>query len=255
MLIKLLGKYVKFVVVFAIIGCVGVLAYLTIREIFVEDTTKVIVYEIGEPAKLENQSNPYLPRGHSRNKGDKTTETSGSSITSDTHLTYLDTGDVEGLDEGGEANLGTQDLEDLSADPQISAEGTLQNRQKYSNVKGYIVDRDELVRRFGDIPQVHTAYEYLQQGLMGEEKTVEEEITGIEALKYLYPELHTPAHEEFLQALKEDRVTFIGQSSSPDLYDALKALEGATLSPEMYEALKEGRLPLYRHQSKHERRF
>ena len=238
MLTKLLGKYVKFVVVFAIIGCVGVVVYLTIRDIFVEDTT-VTVYEVGEPVKPENHSNPHLASEHSRNQGAKTTETRGSSISSDAHLTYLDTGDVEGSDDSGEADLNTYDVEDSSADPQISAEGTLQNRQKYSHVQGYIVDRDELIRKFGDIPQVHTAYEYLRKGSMGEEKTVEEEIAGIEALKYLYPELHTPTHEEFLQALKEGRVTFMASSRSPDLYEALKALEGTTVSLEMYEALIE----------------
>ena len=238
MLKKLLGKYVKFVVVFAIIGCVGVVAYLTIRRVFVQDTTKVTVYEIGEPVKPENQLNPYLTRGHSRNQGTKTTETSGSSISSDTHPTNLDTMGVDCFEENeGGSNLGTQDSENSSAEPQISAEGTLQNQQKYSSVKGYIVDRDELVRRFGNIPQVHTAYEYLRKGSMGEEKTVEEEIAGIEALNYLYPELHTRAHEEFLQALKNGRTTYIGSSSSPDLYDAIKSLEGTTISYERLEAL------------------
>ena len=236
MLIKPSGKYVKFVVVFAIIGCVGFVAYLTIREVFVEDTT-VTVYEVGEPVKPENQSNTYLLHGHLRNQGAKTTETSASAISSDTHLTNRDTGEVEGLDDSGEADLDTQDVEDSSADPQIPAEGTPQNRQKYSHVRGYIVDRDELVRRFGNIPQVHTAYEYLRKGSMGEEKTVEEEIAGIEALEYLYPELHTPALEGFLQALKSGRTTYIGSTSSPDFYEALKALEGTTISHEMYEAL------------------
>ena len=239
MLIKPSDKYVKFVVVFAIIGCVGFVAYLTIREVFVEDTT-VTVYEVGEPVKPENDSNPHLSSRYSRNQGLKTTETSGSFISSDTHLTNRDTGEVEGLDDSGEADLDTQDVENSSADPQIPAEETLQNRQKYSHVQGYIVDREELIRRFGDIPQVHTAYKYLRKASKGEEKTIEEEIAGIEALKYLYPELHTPAHEEFLQALKEGRVTFIASSRERDLYEALKALEGTTISHEMYEALIEG---------------
>jgi hypothetical protein len=175
-----------------------------------------------------------LASEHSRNQGAKTTETSGSSISSDTHLTNLDTGDVEGSDDSGEADLNTYDVEDSSADPQISAEGTLQNRQKYSHVRGYIVDLDELIRRFGDIPQVHAAYEYLRKVSMGEEKTIEEEIAGIEALKYLYPELHTPPLEELLQGLKEGRTTLI----SREMFETL--LEGATLSHEMYEALMEG---------------
>lgn len=232
MLIKPSGKYVKFVVAFAIIGCVGFVAYLTIREVFVEDTT-VTIYEVGLPVKPEKDSNAHLASGHWRNQRPTTTETSGSSISSDTHLTNRDTGEVEGLDDSGEADLDTQDVEDFSADPEIPAEGTLKIRQKYSHVQGYIVDRDELIRRFGDIPKVHTAYEYLRKASTGEEKTIEEEMAGIEALKYLYPELHTPIHEAFLQALKERRVTFISKGM-------FQALEGTTtISPEMYEALME----------------
>lgn len=246
MRIRTLSKYEKFVVVFAIIGCVGAAAYLIVREMYVEDTT-ITVYEVGDPVKPEYHSNQHLANGHSRNRATKTTESSGNSITSETPLTNHYTGEVEGLDGSGKADFDPQDVEISSADPQVPAEGTPQNRLKYSHVQGYIVDRDELIRRFGNIPQVHTAYEYLRKASMGKEKTIKEEMAGIEVLKYLYPELHTPVHEEFLQALKEDRVIPIGRSTSPELYDAINALQGATLSPEMYEALKDGRLPLYGH--------
>ncbi len=246
MRIKSLSKYEKLVVVFAIIGFVGAAAYLIVREMYVEDTT-VTVYEVGDPIKPEYHSNRHLASGHSPNRATKTIESSGSSITSETPLTNDYTGEVEVLDGSGKADLAPQDVEISSADSYMPVEGSPQYRPKYSHVQGYIVDRDELVRRFGDFPQVHTAYEYLRKASMGKEKTTKEEIAGIEALKYLYPELHTPVHEEFLQALKEDRVIPIGQLTSPELFDAINALQGATLSPEMYEALKNGRLPLYGH--------
>jgi hypothetical protein len=74
---------------------------------------------------------------------------------------------------------------------------------------------------------VHTAYEYLIKGFSGEERTIKEKIAGIEALKYLYPELHTPAHEMFLQALKEGRVTFISEQE----WQALKEGKATSVSP------------------------
>lgn len=81
--------------------------------------------------------------------------------------------------------------------------------EKKSQVRGYESDLNVLIEKFGDIPQVHTAHKYLQKIIKGKERTVEDVIAGMEALKYLYPELHSPEEEAFLQLLKEGNVTFI----------------------------------------------
>ncbi len=140
MLIKHLGKYVKFVGVFVIVGFVGFLAYLMITGKSVENIT---VYEVTKPVKRESQPNSHLPSERSHNQGAQIAETSKSQTSedsesptlSDTHPTdaHLDTGDADGVDESEEASSDTHDVGDSSTSPQVSAvelrRQTLINRQ------------------------------------------------------------------------------------------------------------------------------
>lgn len=143
MLTKLLGKYVKFVVVFTILGFVGVLAYLMIRARFVEDTI-VTAYEIAKPVKRESYSNSHLPSGHSREQEAQTIETSkrqtaetnGSPTSSDTHQAdvHLNGVDIEEINQSRQVSSATPDVEDSGTTLQHSGEElrrqVLRNRQK-----------------------------------------------------------------------------------------------------------------------------
>ena len=139
MLTKISGKYVKFVVVLAAVGCVGFLAYLMITWKFGENTT---VTRYTMPVKRESQSNTGLPRSSPRSQGAQTvrskssqmSETSWHPTTPDTRSAggYLDTGDAESVSEREEVSSDASDVEDSSTTPQISAEAlrrqTLTNR-------------------------------------------------------------------------------------------------------------------------------
>ena len=129
MLTKISGKYVKFVVLLATVGCVGFLAYLMITWRFGENTT---VTRYTMPVKRESQSNTGLPRSSPRSQGAQTvrskssqmSETSEHPTTPDTRSAdeYLDTGDAESVSEREEVSSDASDVEDSSTTPQISAE-------------------------------------------------------------------------------------------------------------------------------------
>ena len=129
MLTKISGRYVKFVVLLATVGCVGFLAYLMITWRFGENTT---VTRYTMPVKRESQSNTGLPRSSPRSQGAQTvrskssqiSETSEHPTTPDTRSAdeYLDTGDAESVSEREEVSSDASDVEDSSTTPQISAE-------------------------------------------------------------------------------------------------------------------------------------
>ena len=48
--------------------------------------------------------------------------------------------------------------------------------------------RDQWIQMFGDIPQVHTLSEYMRKIYKRERMTIDEEIAGLEAAHYLFPE-------------------------------------------------------------------
>ena len=48
--------------------------------------------------------------------------------------------------------------------------------------------RDQWIQMFGDIPQVHAASEYMRKIYKRERMTIDEEIAGLEASHYLFPE-------------------------------------------------------------------
>lgn len=126
MFVKPSAKYVKFVAAFVILGFVGFLAYLIIRERFSENTT-VTRYEIAKPVKHESHSNPHLLSQRSRNQEAQTTETTETGefpALSENALTDKSPNaeNVEGIDENADVDIHALDTEDSSVPPQLSAE-------------------------------------------------------------------------------------------------------------------------------------
>ncbi len=134
-----------------------------------------------------------------------------------------------------EENLGTgsapenPDWADEEAHSSTSAQNQdpwkRMNSKKDSVVDGYHADLNTLIKQFGDTLEVRTAHTYMQKLVEGQERTIEEEISGMEVLKILYPELHTPAHESLLQFLKQTHaaggtITFISESNYEKLLNS-----------------------------------
>ena len=111
-----------------------------------------------------------------------------------------------------EKNIDTEDvLTDKDYDWRDDAANTpasVKKQDPWSLKKGpigstYNADLNVLIKQFGDTLEVRAAYAYLKKIVGGKDRTIEEEISGLEALKALYPELHTQEQESFLQVLKE----------------------------------------------------
>lgn len=137
---KLSAKYLKFIVLLAIVGFAGFLAYLVVASRFGENTT-VTRYML--PTKRKNPPTTNLSRSRPRSQGDQTIKfddirmpaTSESPTPSDMNQAedYLDVEDFLGLVELREVNSDTSDMEDSSTAPQLSTQDlqrrTLENRQ------------------------------------------------------------------------------------------------------------------------------
>ena len=135
------GRYVKLVVVLAIIGFVGSLAYLVIRVKSVKNLT-VTRYVL--PEKRESRPNTGLPSSSPRGQGTRTVGPKGSQIseadkrpiTPDTRSVDVnpDTGDKGGIRENAEVGADTSGVDNSGTTPQISAEElrrrTLETRQE-----------------------------------------------------------------------------------------------------------------------------
>jgi hypothetical protein len=59
--------------------------------------------------------------------------------------------------------------------------------------------RDQWIEMFGDIPQVHVASEYIRKAYKNERMTIDEQIAGLEASHYLFPD---GGHKQMLEMLK-----------------------------------------------------
>ena len=141
MLTKLSAKSLKFIVLLAIVGCVGFLAYLAITWKFSENTT-VTRYML--PTKRERPANKSLPRSSPHSQGTQTIKiddspmavTGKSSTSSDTYQAgeHLGAEEDQGLVEHGEVNSDASDVEDSGTAPQLSVDElrrrTLETRQR-----------------------------------------------------------------------------------------------------------------------------
>ena len=129
MLTNFLGNYVKLVVILAILGFVGSLAYLIIR---VKSVKSPAVRRYVLPEKRDNRPNIGLPSSKPRGHGAQTvgpkdsqiSEADGHPITPDTRSIDVnpDTRDEESVRENEEVKSDTSGSEDSSAAPKIPAE-------------------------------------------------------------------------------------------------------------------------------------
>ncbi len=63
--------------------------------------------------------------------------------------------------------------------------------------------RDSWIRMFGDIPEVHTASDYLRKTMKKERLTIDEVIAGLEASHYLFPKSGFNIRLEHYKSMKE----------------------------------------------------
>lgn len=172
MFVKFSGKYLKFVATFAILGFLGVFAYLVIRERFIENTT-VTVYEIATPANIVSQSNSNPFSAGSRERGvqigepnkRQSSEASESSTSSNTNLNDAQrhTPKAKGIDDRGEVSSNAQGVENSSNEPEISAEDLrrreLENRQSEILKQLEAMAREDGVIPPDDMPQAEELHE------------------------------------------------------------------------------------------------
>lgn len=157
MFTKISGKYVKFGVLLATVGCVGFLAYLMITWRFGENTT---ITRYVMPVKPESRPNTHLPGARPTNQGTWTVETA----TNQTHQTgeiptSPDTspananpgsGDAEHVNDIKTAKSDAHDIETSSTTPQFSAD-ELRRRSLETRQRELLKQIEAMAREGGSI--------------------------------------------------------------------------------------------------------